>query len=250
MTKRNDMIEKIRKLLALGASGNQHEAEIAMQRASDLMKKYMIEESDVALRDAKDCEVIERRYQVPDLKMKYVWVETLTQAAATLYDCKILFNTHTLHKTVVWFVGYECDVEAAVMTFEHLWKSWHGIAKKDLKWAKEKNVRNYGGMRPWRPRDTMKFKHGHGQGYSNALFLRCLEIRDARKAEVQGASDTGNVLVVVKDQKVQDHMDGYTTINRKDATEGSMTGRIAGHDAGKAVPLGAIEENAPLKLEG
>jgi len=41
------IIEKVRKLLALGGSDNLHEAELALGRASDMMRKYQIKEAEI-----------------------------------------------------------------------------------------------------------------------------------------------------------------------------------------------------------
>ena len=47
MTEREKALDRIRKLLALGTSSNQAEAELAMQRAEELLKRYQIDEAEL-----------------------------------------------------------------------------------------------------------------------------------------------------------------------------------------------------------
>jgi uncharacterized protein YoaH (UPF0181 family) len=46
-TDRQKILERIRKLLALGTSSNQAEAELAMQRAEELLKRHQIDEAEL-----------------------------------------------------------------------------------------------------------------------------------------------------------------------------------------------------------
>lgn len=49
MTDQNKHIEKLKKLLALAASGNPHEAALALRRARKLMDVHGITHSDIAM---------------------------------------------------------------------------------------------------------------------------------------------------------------------------------------------------------
>ncbi|BBU85042.1 hypothetical protein EIMP300_64420 [Escherichia coli] len=51
MTDQNKHIEKLKKLLALAASGNPHEAALALRRARKLMDVHGITHSDIAMSD-------------------------------------------------------------------------------------------------------------------------------------------------------------------------------------------------------
>jgi hypothetical protein len=50
----NPIIDKIRKLLALGSSPNEHEASLAMQKAAELMERHSIEMATVESRPSDD----------------------------------------------------------------------------------------------------------------------------------------------------------------------------------------------------
>lgn len=58
------IIERIQKLLALSASPNEHEAALALQRASDLLLKYNLSRADVEGREVSQAKVGETRVEI------------------------------------------------------------------------------------------------------------------------------------------------------------------------------------------
>jgi hypothetical protein len=228
----SSLIEKIRKLLVLSKSTNENEAKLAAQKASELMQKHQIDMADVLVKEVKSEKIVRENYEVEGLRMKYVWVETLGNAVAKLFDGFVL-TTGQLHGTRFIFVGYPKDIEAMKMLFEHLYSSWLSIVEADLKEAKSLHIGD------WKPRDTMKFKLGHGQGYAHRIMQRCIELVRARKAAVSSSGSTGTALVVVKDQAIVEwkQQNGIKTVSRSQST-GSATGAAYGMRAGSNAALG------------
>ena len=260
---KSEMIEKIKKLLALSKSSNQHEAELAAKRASELMEKYQISSASVEASSIKSGKerVADVHFEVPDLRMKYQWVVILGQAAAKLFDGTILVNTR-LHGTGFVFVGFESEIPLMREMFLHLYRSWQGFVEQDLDEAKSRHQLNrermatlYGesltAFASWAPKDTMKFKHGHGQGYAEALLVRCINLANERKAKMQAASQTCTALVIVRDQEVQKFLDdrGCKTKNLKQ-TRGDASGYSAGARAGNSVALGGALTSTAGSLKG
>jgi len=66
----NKVFDRIKKLLRLAESDNVHEAEIAMQRANELMKEYSIAQADVADSPESD----KARHEVVSLGSSSEWV--------------------------------------------------------------------------------------------------------------------------------------------------------------------------------
>lgn len=230
---REVLVEKIRKLLALSQSDNQHEAELAAERASKLLEEHQITMSEVELQDVKRQGVMSEYYTIPGLKMRYVWVTRLAWAAAKLYDAEIL-DINSLHGTTVLFIGYPDDVGMAKTTLEYLYRSWERIVARDLAEAKAKNPEY-----KFRPKDTMKFKLGHGQGYAMALFRRAVTLARQRKQNVQASGSTGTSLVVMKEKEVNETVSLHTTgKSRAKQQGGSALGYRAGSEAGKNIALG------------
>ena len=232
---RKKLIERVQKLLALSESPNQHEAELAAARASELMEKYQIDMAEAALTDAKKLDVEVEYYDVPGLRMKYAWVVNLTWAAARLFDCEIM-DPRTLHRTQVMIIGYRDDIELAKSVFEYLYNSWNRIVLRDLGRAKAE-VAVFG--RRFTPKNTMDYKLGHGTGFANALFNRANELARKRHQDVAAASETGTALVAVKDTGVKDKLVdlGAKNFSRK-VSRGDSGGRNDGAVAGRSIALG------------
>lgn len=248
---KSDVIEKVKKLLALSKSSNQHEAELAAQRASDLMKKYQIDAAVVEATSIKSGKerVADVHFEVPDLRMKYQWVVTLGIAAAKLFDGTILVNGR-LHGTGFVFVGFESEIPMMKEAFLHFYNAWKGFVDADLAAAKEKHLARMQERKdspspfwlpvlPWAPKDTMKFKHGHGQGYADALYRRCRDVADQRNAQVQAASNDCHALVLVRSGAITAHLAARGVKNvRLKQTAGARSGYQAGAAAGSRVALG------------
>jgi len=233
---RTKLLKKIQALLALSKSDNQHEAELAAEKASELMAQHQIavSELDVKLHFGSG-DIIEEFYAVDGLKMKLKWVETLAYACARGFDATVVANT-VLHGTSFRWVGFPEDVGAAKAMFEHLYLAWQSIVVQDLNKAKAQKMSPGKPWLTWSPKDTMQFKQGHGLAYANVLYCRFIELVAARKAQVTA---TGTALVVVKDAALSDYSKakGWRAAKQK-VSSGSQLGRVAGRAAGDAVHIG------------
>jgi hypothetical protein len=235
------IVEKVQKLLRLAKSSNKHEAELAAQRASELMEKHQIDAADTELADVKSGadSVVREHYMVEGQKMKLLWIETLAVACAKLFDGMVLINKHQLHGTSFTFVGFKSDIPMMKSLFEHLYGAWAGIVEADLKAEKLAWRQRAGEFAHWAPANTMKYKAGHGLGYANALVSRCCALAEERKAKVSAASNTCSALVLVRGDAIikWKQENGITSVKRQ-ASSGSAAGQNAGYRAGQRVPLG------------
>lgn len=240
------IIEKIRKLLALSQSKNQHEAELAAQRASELMQKYQIAQSVVEASSVKSGKekIANVYFTVPDLRMKYQWVIHLGHACAKLFDGTILTN-RGLHGTGFTFVGLQSEIPLMESMFTHLYNAWKGFVEFDLERAKQDHSMN--SWEEWQPKHTMKFKHGHGQGYAYALFNRCKALAESRKQAVAASSSAGSAMIVLRDNAVSQWLtDNQIRTVKMKQTSGSSSGFDAGRRAGNNVAIGgAISTSSP-----
>ena len=241
---RSTLISRIQKLMALSKSDNQHEAELAAAKASQLMEEYQIGVSEVEIKTSyASHNIVEEGYVVEGLKLKLHWVESLAHGCAKLFDATILANSR-LHGTSFRFVGFPEDIAAAKALFEHLYLSWYGICERDLRSAKDWQFVQHGTR--FTPGDTMKFKQGHGVGYAGAIFRRCVELAKERKGHV---STTGTSLVVVKDTALTDYGRAHKWTTTKQATSlGSSDGLRAGRAAGGSVHIGKNLSVSPRAL--
>jgi hypothetical protein len=81
-----NVIEKIQKLLALGESPNQYEAEMALKKAMELMDLHNIEQSDLNIKEEIISGVYLEQGRIP------AWVKLLSAYVAKFCSCKVLIS--------------------------------------------------------------------------------------------------------------------------------------------------------------
>lgn len=218
--------ERIRKLFALGESANQHEAELAMKKASELMQEYQIAASDIDL--AEDGAVTQEDYFLEEGFKMVNSIYRLAVACAALYDGQSSKRSGNHDGRIrLRFYGTANDIAAMKMTFNHLYQSWKSIVKHDLLTAKEQS---------FFPISTITFKSSHMYGYAMALHRRALELAEARMATVKTA--TGRDLVVVKGAALSDYMENVKLRTANSRANLCAAGYAAGHERGNSAVLG------------
>lgn len=233
------ILDKLRKLKALAdRSTNQHEAELALARLNDIARQHGLSMADVEFSELGD--VRQEQYVVQGQRMKLKWIDLLALGCAEMFDGMLVINSR-LHGTSFTFVGFDEDIGAMKYIFEYLYRSWHSIVEIDLEKAKQSYYRAF------TPRDTMKFKAGHGLAYAMAIRKRIKELVEARKADISRASSNGNALVIYKSAQVEDYLKGHKRVTTK-ASGGSKIGQHYGNQAGSSIPLGGGVGNASAPL--
>ncbi len=221
-----NIVERIRKLLALTESDNQHEAELAAQRASELLEKHQLSMTDIDVVDVRAGGIIQENMTVG--KMKLLWVIDLARGCAVLFDAECL-GSNSLARTRMTWVGTKDDVEMAKALFEYLYTSWFTIMNIDLTQAKLESLCRF------EPRDTMKFKAGHGLSYAWMIQNRCHDMARARQKSVRRTT-TGTELMVMKGDMIKDKFKEigvvYGTAKKQSyGSSGQQYGRAAGRSA-------------------
>lgn len=220
------MVERIRKLLALGTSPNQHEAEAALAKANQLMQEHQLSMSEVDVK--AEGAVGKAAIDMGRIRSRTKWVHGIAHACAKLYDCTTIRTTNPYRKT--WslvFIGRASDIELAQITFDHLYKSWESISKHDLKL--------HGAML-----GSKLFYNSHGLGFSNAINRRVDLLVEERQEALRKTATTGTALILVKGQEVQDYMrDNFNNLKADRGTRSiDPYGYKAGKERGLVVPLG------------
>jgi hypothetical protein len=229
--------DKIRKLLALSKSSNQYEAELAMERASDLMEKYQVTMADVLVQDIGQGidPVVSEVWTVPGLDMKLHYVTTLAWACANLYDGTVLSHTKLACTRLTW-VGRRDSIDSAKATFEYLWSSWKGIVVTDLTREKERHV---GPKGSWTPAMTMKYKHGHGVGYSSSIWWRVDSMVKDKEKRMEDLGGSCKDLIVINKNGIEKWMgEHHIRTSYTKQSNGSTKGYMAGLVAGERADLG------------
>jgi hypothetical protein len=108
------IIEKIRKLLALANSSNEHEAALAAGHAQRLLSEYNLAMTDIEAAHRPDrADTIETTVARSLPK----WVSHLCAAVSSAFDCQAVHHPATGKLT---FIGVGADVQITAYTFSYL----------------------------------------------------------------------------------------------------------------------------------
>ena len=131
----SDITEKIKKLLRLGQSSNQHEAELALQRAYELANRHHINVSELDLEQNGDKELTHRSI-LSAANLSYA------RRCAISYVILPYFHVHVIHeKQKLTFVGREEDIVVA----EHVYAFLVSECQRALKrWSEEHEIKPVG----------------------------------------------------------------------------------------------------------
>lgn len=111
---KKEAIEKIKKCLALSASSNEHEAEIALRQAQALMAKHGIDEAEMLAAG-----VSETYAKAGALRQPANWETRLAGRVADAFGCSIVFKGGMFESR--WaFIGVGVSPEIATYAFEVL----------------------------------------------------------------------------------------------------------------------------------
>jgi hypothetical protein len=133
MTDKANIIEKVKKLLRLAKSSNEHEAALAAARAQELLAKYNLNESDFSDREIpKEAATA----HTTTVKKPAGWVFTLAASVAGAFDCQYFHSTsgHTA------FVGVDVDHEVANFTFGYLYRTINRLAASFMAKSQQKRL--------------------------------------------------------------------------------------------------------------
>lgn len=219
LDQRDKIIDRLRKLFMLGRSANRHEAELALQRASEIMTSHQISLADMDVTEPGSV-------GFDDVHLKghkrSTWIGILAKACATLYDAEAYYLvSHNGPGLTIRFFGTQEDIAVAQLTFSHLFASWKSIV------ALNEHTES--------PQDVRAFRRSHGVGYSTAILERCKALAAQRKDKVE--ESTGKDLVVSKQAAIKEAMANSRIIKRK-IVASERIGYARGHEHGQTIPLG------------
>lgn len=220
MSNREQIIERIKKLLSHSVENGATEAEAV---AFALKAQKLIAENDVEDWElGEECkqEVIEA---TTEKSYSRAWRCFLAATVAENFRCKAIqrqrfTETGSRRKTFITFIGYECDAKAALMVFEHLYAVGNKLGKEHE-------------SRYYTDKDAYEnFVRGFTQGVEDELAKQC------------------QALMLVCPKDVDDY---YNNMNlkqprRQRAIFGSEHSREAGRAAGRdAVRSRRVEGGNP-----
>lgn len=210
-----DYREKIKKLLALSESSNEHEAKSALLKAKKLMAENKIAEID--LEDIGKKKVVHIKTEFDCSKRREAWMISLSAIIGQNFCCQS-YRSKAYNKQVatICFVGLEGDVDACVEIFRYAVECIRsGI--DDLKKKSKDCTREY----------RKRLCDGYGFGYTQG-------IKEAFEQQREH-DETGWGLVMTIPKEVSDETSAMKHEKFKSAAQEQMSARAfwQGNEEGK-----------------
>jgi hypothetical protein len=131
--KREQIIEKIKKLLRLAKSSNEHEAALAAARAQELLARYNLSESDFSEHEPpKEAGLA----SAETVKRPANWVFLLASGVAGAFDCNYFHRSDGK----VFFVGVDIDHEIAAFTFGYIYRTINRLAAQFMAKSQQRRL--------------------------------------------------------------------------------------------------------------
>jgi hypothetical protein len=127
-TTNNPIIEKIRKLLALANSSNEHEAALAAAHAQRLLSEHNLAMADV---EAKHHPQSADKVETTAAKTLPKWVRNLSGGVCSAFDCQAI---HHPAQGKMSFIGVGADVQIAAYTFAYLDRTVRRLCSSYMKY--------------------------------------------------------------------------------------------------------------------
>ena len=235
---KEEIKDKIRKLLRLAGSPNEHEAAAAAAKAQELCDLYNLAASQIGEGQDQSDPDLESLEISPIKGKREGWEQYLFDRLANVCDCAAWITTikqSGMRLGDEYFaVGYPADVALLQYLYPFLQKTILRLYRQGLEQQKAR-------AHWWSTRHTYHYKRGFTLGATQRIILRLTEIRDARRAQDDGT----RALVVVKEQQVQQWMDHNIGELKPNTSRHKDSFDSAGYSHGRAA-ADSINLNRPL----
>ena len=134
----NPIIEKIRKLLALANSSNEHEAALAAAHAQRLLSEHNLAMADVEAKQQRPQSA--EKVETTVAKTLPKWVRNLSAGVCSAFDCQAI---HHPAQGKMTFIGVGADVQVASYTFSYLDRTVRKLCSSYMKYrVNDSNLSN------------------------------------------------------------------------------------------------------------
>ena len=230
--KKDRVIEKVRKLLAMAADvGSPNEAMIAARQASSLMDKYNLEESDVIIQEGiamGEAKASSSYRKIPS------WYGNLIVPVAHLFDCEARYTGDRNGRFVPEFLGMDSDALVASYAFDYLVKT---IEMLTTRYSVSKSSISR--------KDINDYRNGLSAGIRRM-------IADASAAKKKAQDDmrgTGKELVVLKRELIAKEYNISYKTGKSTNVRGSSA-FFEGRERGEKVRIhGGVDHNAQERVQ-
>lgn len=132
-----DYKKKIKDLLALAESPNEHEARAALLKARELMAKHKISDKDLS--DVKNQEVRQEKTGITYSVRRDPWINELASVIAENHCCRnFQYRAKKKQTAEIAFIGFEEDLEICMEIFKYAVECIRSVTDK---YRKKRNVK-------------------------------------------------------------------------------------------------------------
>jgi hypothetical protein len=196
------IIEKIKKLLALANSSNEHEAALAASHAQRLLSEHNLAMVDIEATHKPDKA---DRVETAVSKTLPKWLRHLSAGVSDAFDCQAIHHPVT---GIMTFIGVGADVQIAAYTFTYLDRTVRKLCSAYMKAHVGKTLAN-------RKRELMR--HSYYLGAVSTIITRLKE------QKVQTPVTTG-ALVLVKEGLIRQAMNDMGSIRTMRSRKSFISG--------------------------
>jgi hypothetical protein len=228
-TKRDRILDKIRKLLAKTTDRGASEAEMetALRIAGELMEKYNVEEGDLFVEQGEDATKLNvTEITLQDKTKLDRDEEVIAQAAAELTDCRLYVRQHWVRsektgkmskKTALVAYGLETDVMLCLLVYQQCIIACRILAR--AKFPNKGQGQN---------REQYRYTIGFGQG----LWFQIREQKAKQEKERTDAAASAGVLIVAKSTALTTYEQTKLSLGKAKATSRPDYSNSAGFQTG------------------
>jgi hypothetical protein len=254
------IIDRIKKLLALAESGNEHEAAAAAARAQSLLQLHQLEMAQIVGTVGRDSKGEIRMAHVPFLgaarailagknpygTVRSSWEVLLGGYVARAFFCEILYSQINLE-----FIGREVDLEVATYTYAVLAKRIEDLAQIRTREFGARYQEKYG----------VSYRHATGPSHPKAFRMSWIEgavlgvaatlKEQSERFRNEHGKETAYALVSQRGEEVKAIRDQHSTGTFSTASNRTnIAARTAGYIEGKSMQIqaGIGEDSNPERL--
>lgn len=222
------LIDKIRKLMALSQSPNEHEAALAAARARDILDKYDLSLTEVEMNDE---EIVEHRVDT-GTRNAPLWMGRLAVSVSKAFNCRV-FKIYG----IMVFCGTKPDTQVSEYTYMFLFRTVKRLCKEHKASLERSGV--WDAQFRGRP-GSRTYMQSYALGVVNAIDEKLkgfIQSKERMQRFETFKKATGKDLMVIKNQAVDRYCRKLHLRRARSHANLDYTGFAAGQRDGRNVQI-------------
>jgi ElaB/YqjD/DUF883 family membrane-anchored ribosome-binding protein len=231
----DSILKRVKKLLNLSKSSNEHEAALAMENAQKLLVKYKLSMSQV--QDAvlyRTEQIAEHTLSCPTDDLTFeAYASNLLNAICRNSFCRFFRKTRGRKNVAIVLIGKPTDVEIAKAQFMYILEQIERLSSGFKDFPEDMDSLDYNAIRGKRGQAASKERRDYACGISHRVTQRLKELRK----QLETSSET-TALVTTEDKQLGIFMQRYhLTYGRGAGYNANQSSFSKGIQAGNRISL-------------